>query len=265
MNTEVEMYYDQMSQEEDKRLDKHVFELPFTLQYIEKYLNKGSKILDIACGTGRYAEKLLEKGYYVGLGDISEKNIELTRKRVGYDKHILGIEKADALDSDLWYQEDWDAILLLGPLYHLISRHMRLRIMHKAYDYVNPGGYVFTAFMNRTLALIYGMKNNPTAISDEHEVERLWKSGNDEHFVEGTPWFSHAYFAFPEEINPLLKDCNLKPLHLIGLEGIFGERFENFHLMDSEIQKKWMDFTFKHCEDPHLIEHSKHLLSISRK
>ncbi len=58
---QVREYYEKHVSEEDRRLDENVFEIPLTMQYIERYLQPGSKILDIACGTGKYAGLLLAK------------------------------------------------------------------------------------------------------------------------------------------------------------------------------------------------------------
>ncbi|MGC9341900.1 MAG: class I SAM-dependent methyltransferase, partial [Bacteroidales bacterium] len=94
-------------------------ELPVTLKFIQKYVKPGQKILDVACGTGRYAHILLNEGYLMGLNDLSQKNMDLTLKKTGDHPGIIHRSVSDALDSDIWDKEKWDAILILGPLYHL--------------------------------------------------------------------------------------------------------------------------------------------------
>jgi hypothetical protein len=66
-------------------------------------------------------------------------------------------------------------------------------------------------------------------------------------------------------VNSLIVQTGLEPLHLAGVEGIFGERFELYHNLDEYLQNDWMDFIIQHCEDPHMINQAKHLLSISQK
>ncbi len=261
----VKDYYNRHVKYEDKRLDENVFEIPITLKYIEKYVKPGSKILDISCGTGRYAELLLDKGYKLGLNDLSENNMELALQRIGKHPGLLHTETSDALESDIWKKEEWDAILILGPLYHLTDQNKRLKVLHYAEDAVKPGGHIYLAFMSRVAALLYGLKNNPEGIDKPDGALTLWETGTDNNFVEGTEWFTNAYFAFPEEIDAFVWKAGLEPLHLVGVEGIFGENMELYHGLDDFLKKKWMDFIFKTCEDIHMIDNSKHLLSVCRK
>lgn len=261
----VSNYYDKHVQEEDNRLDEHVFELPLTMHFIDKYLQKGAKVLDLACGTGRYADILLNKGYRMALNDISENNVELTKKRIGSHKNVMAISAGNALTSNIWEEASWDAILMLGPMYHLVEYQSRLELLKKARQHLKAGGYLFTAYMTRTGALIYGIKNNPEGIRSPNGARKLWETGTDDDFVEATEWFTHAYFSHPEEINPLVVKSGLKPLHVAGVEGIFGERFEEFHKLPDQLQDQWKQFIIDHCEDPHMIGHSKHLLSVSGK
>jgi hypothetical protein len=116
--------------------------------------------------------------------------------------------------------------------------------------------------MSRMAALLYGLKNNPEGIKDPEGVIKLWSTGTDETFVEGTRWFTNAYFSFPEEIHPLMNEAGLKPLHLAGIEGIFGEHMDLFHNMEDDLQRKWMDFVIERCEERHMVYSSKHLLSV---
>ena len=262
---EVKKYYNDHINFENQRLKENPFEIPITLKYIEKYLNPGEKILDIACGTGNYAEILLGKGFQLGLNDLSEENMELTQKKVKNHSKLLQTSVSDALNADIWGKELWDAVLILGPLYHLTSVDNRLKILKNAKKYVKQGGFIFSAFMSRTAAMLYGLKNNPEGIQEKQGVFSLWKKGTDENFVEGTEWFTNAYFSFPEEINPFLKKAGLKPLHLIGIEGIFGENMNLYHkLKPKKLKEQWFNFILDHCEDKHLVNYSKHYLSVSQ-
>lgn len=266
MTNDVREYYNTHVAEEDRRLDAHPFEIPVMMQFIDRYLEPGNTILDLACGTGRIAEILLRKGFRMGLNDISDKNTALVRKRLGDNPGLLFLTRSDAIENnEMWQGQAWNAILVLGPLYHMISREKRLQMLQRAKALVQPGGYIFSAFMTRTGALEYGLKRNPAGILYEDGVRKLWNTGTDDRFVEATEWFTNAYFAHPEEVNPLIEEAGLTPLHLAGAEGIFGDRFELYHGMDEHLKKPWMDFILENCEDRHMIQNAKHLLSVSKK
>ncbi|NCA84657.1 MAG: class I SAM-dependent methyltransferase [Clostridia bacterium] len=265
MHEDVREYYNDHVKDEDHRLDEHPFEIPVLLHYAGKYLNPGDNIFDVACGTGRIAQQLMKKGYFVGLNDLSDENIRLVKERLGTNRNLLFTERNDALESEGWSKKRWDAIFILGPMYHIISESEKVKMLTMAYDNLKPGGYVFASFMTRAGAMVYGLKNNPKGILYPDGALSQWETGTDNRFVEGTEYFTHAYFAHPQEVAPLLEKAGLKPLALAGVEGIFGERFELYHRLEEDLKNAWMDFVIKHTEDPHLIEHSKHLLSISQK
>jgi S-adenosylmethionine-dependent methyltransferase len=219
----------------------------------------------VACGTGRVAMELLQEGYLLGLNDLSDRNIELVKKRLHGNQNVLFIENDDALESNCWDKMLWDGILILGPLYHMLSKEKRVEVLTLAYQHVKPGGYVFSSFMTRIGAMVYGVKNNPSGILQNNGVKKLWETGTDDYFVEATEWFVNAYFAHPEEVNPLIEQAGLTPIHLAGAEGFFGERFELYHQLDDKLKKPWMDFIIEHCEDPRMISQAKHLLSVAQK
>jgi len=261
----VREYYNKHTREEDKRLDYHPFEIPVTMHYVHRYLKPGNRIFDAACGTGRIAEKLLSEQFYVGMNDISDENIKTVRERFGKNPYNLFIERADVLKSNGWALGPWDCVFILGPFYHMISKKNRIDILKLAYRNLKPGGLVFSSFMTRTGALIYGLKNNPKGILYPDGARKLWETGTDDRFVEDTEWFTHAYFAHPEEVDPLIRSARLIPVHLAGAEGPFGERFEIYHELDPSLQKHWMKFVIDHAEDRHMIHLAKHLLSVARK
>ncbi len=262
---EVKAYYNGHVKDEDRRLDEHPFEIPVTMHFVKKHLTPGASVFDVACGTGRMASLLLNKGYFVALNDLSDKNIELVRERLGTHRNLIFTECSDALESKRWEHKSWDSVFILGPLYHMISKENRLKLLKLAYENLKPGGFLFSSFMTRTGAMVYGVKHNPEGILYPDGARKLWETGTDKRFVEDTEYFTNAYFSHPEEINPLLESAGFQPLHLAGAEGIFGERFELFHKLKDNLKDEWIQFVIENCEDNHLVQQSKHLLSIAQK
>ena len=267
MNEQVRDFYNQHYQEEDLRLNYHAFEVPITLYYIKKYLKPGSKILDLACGTGHYAERFIKEGYLVALNDLSDQNIQLVRERFSDVDQVLAIDQSAAIDTELWDLAKWDAVMMLGPLYHYYDVSRRKKLLNKANEKLKIGGLIYSAFMSRTGGLIFGMKHNPEGIFSQNGSKQLWEEGIGKHFVEDTDTFknAHVYFSDPAEIYPLIKSTGFRQQHLVGIEGIFGERFDDYHRMDPSQKVAWLEFVQKHAEEPAMIYNSKHLLSVASK
>ena len=112
-------------------------------------------VADIGGGPGRYALWLAGLGYRVEHRDLMPLHVrQLAQDADG----IAGLRTAvgDARDLDL-ADASVDAVLLLGPLYHLRRRAERLRALGEARRVVRPGGPVFAAAISRWAPRIDGV------------------------------------------------------------------------------------------------------------
>lgn len=125
-------------------------------------------IADIGGGPGRYALWLAGLGYRVVHRDLVPLHVEQVRAAVaGSRAAVAGSHAAagaqalvagpaanvdsaigDARSLDLG-DASVDAILLLGPLYHLTRRAARVQALREAGRVVRPGGPVFAAAISR--------------------------------------------------------------------------------------------------------------------
>jgi SAM-dependent methyltransferase len=104
-------------------------------------------VADIGGGPGRYALWLASLGYQVEHRDLMPlhvQQLEADAASLGGVNATLG----DARDLDL-ADASVDAVLLLGPLYHLRARPDRVRALAEARRVVRPGGPVFAAAISR--------------------------------------------------------------------------------------------------------------------
>jgi SAM-dependent methyltransferase len=85
---------------------------------------EGRSVLDVGCGSGWYAEQLVQAGAKVTAFDLTHRFVELTRRRVGPGAEVLQADLAEPLDfaSDsafdlvicplvLHYVRDWLPVL----------------------------------------------------------------------------------------------------------------------------------------------------------
>jgi 2-polyprenyl-3-methyl-5-hydroxy-6-metoxy-1,4-benzoquinol methylase len=153
--------YDYISSHEATRLDMHPIEREVTLRTITRYLLACGdstcriRIADIGGATGGYAFPLAARGHEVHLVDLAPKLIDIARSTDSGKPEgakLASIRVGSALDSELFTEADrksFDAVLLLGPLYHIVSHEERRRALHHALDLVKGGGrgIVFAAFI----------------------------------------------------------------------------------------------------------------------
>src|SRR5690349_2495113 len=107
-------------------------------------------VADIGGGPGCYAVWLAERGYDVHLVDPVPLHIEqaaaLARSRPGVSLASAAIGDARRLSLP---DESIDAVLLLGPLYHLPQRADRIGALAEARRVCRRGGVVIAAAISR--------------------------------------------------------------------------------------------------------------------
>lgn len=101
------------------------------VHYIEKYIRSGDKILDIGAGTGEYSLYFSSKGYQVSALELSEKNIEVFRRKIDPNDSI-DLVQGNALDLSRYDDETFDIVLVFGPLYHLHNDEDKLKCIREA-------------------------------------------------------------------------------------------------------------------------------------
>ena len=124
---QIAAFYDQDPQHEWERMERHRTEFAVTLRALQEYLPPPpAAILDCGGGPGRYAIELARRGYAVILFDLSEGNLALARQKAEEAGVTLaGYEHGSALDLVRFADQTFDAVLLLGPLYHLVEEAER--------------------------------------------------------------------------------------------------------------------------------------------
>ena len=102
-------------------------------------------IYDIGGGYGEYSFWLASLGYKVYLYDIAEGNIRMAADmgtELGVELKEMQVADARSIDRP---DASADAILLFGPLYHIVEKEERLLCLRECHRLLKPGGLLFTA------------------------------------------------------------------------------------------------------------------------
>src|ERR1700761_2778118 len=135
---------------ERERLAESTGQLEFerTKEIILRHLpSPPAVVADIGGGPGRYALWLAQLGYRILHRDLMPLHVEQLRQAANGNSRIQ-TARGDARQLDLASQSA-DAVLLLGPLYHLEHRQDRLQALAEVRRVVRPGGPVFAAAISR--------------------------------------------------------------------------------------------------------------------
>jgi ubiquinone/menaquinone biosynthesis C-methylase UbiE len=174
-----------------------------TQALLERYLPAAPAIVaDVGGGPGRYAVWLAERGYRVHLVDPVPLHIEQARTAAS-ERPGTALASAKVGDARaLWLaDESVDAVLLLGPLYHLRERTDRLRALAEARRVCRPGGVVMAAAISRFASTLDGLRGGyledpafaAVAAGDLRDGRHRNPTGDP-------AYFTTAYFHRPEDL-----------------------------------------------------------------
>src|SRR5215218_4633436 len=216
---------------EANRLDLEAFKLEGirTKEIIERYLQRSNlEILDVGGGAGYYSFWLQEKGHHVTLVDLSPYNIELVRKHAEITGvKLKKVEIGDAVNLQ-FSNDQFDIVLLLGPLYHLCERRERKKALSEAMRVLKPKGILLAAVISRYASLIDGFQRD--LVLDDHFFNLLQndlKTGIHLNETDNLEYFTTAYFHTPKEIITEMAESGLNFEKLIPIES-FGWMVRNF-------------------------------------
>ncbi|MFF4250479.1 class I SAM-dependent methyltransferase [Streptomyces sp. NPDC001663] len=217
-----------------------------------------ARVLDVGGGSGVHAEWLARDGYEVELVDPVALHVEQASRLPGVTARFGDARSLEAEEAA------YDAVLLLGPLYHLPERADRVRALAEAHRVVRPGGPVVAATINRYAGL-HDLLREERYFDPAQRARTDAVSGHGRHGTE-SGLFTVAYFAQPAEVPGEFTDAGLAPEGQYGLEGLawLMGGVEDW-LDDPERREVVLAATRRIESEPTLLGASGHLLTVGRR
>jgi SAM-dependent methyltransferase len=191
-----------------------------TWDIFARHLPPAGRVLDVGGGPGIHAAHLAGLGYDVTLVDPVPGHVEQALDRAAVGGASFAAETGDARQLA---QDDgaFDAVLVMGPLYHLPDPADRARALREAWRTLRPGGVLVAEVITRH-AWILDATTRPGVLDDEH----IWdtfatniatgSSTTPERLADGSFW---AYFHTVDEIEAEVAQAGFGPARLLGVEG----------------------------------------------
>lgn len=226
-----------------------------------------ARILDVGGGSGLYSFWLASLGYEVYLVDLVPKHIEQARSRSAREKKaIAGMRVGDARrleDAD----SSMDAVLLLGPLYHLTERQDRIASLKEAFRVLEPGGLLFAAAISRFASLFDSLRSG---FFDDPLfapiLDRDLTDGQHRNPTNNPVYFTTSYFHRPGELSRELLAAGFHVESLFAIEGPgwLADDFDD--LWTDQAQRRRLLETIRKVErEPTILGASPHILGVGKK
>jgi SAM-dependent methyltransferase len=265
---EVLDYYDRYP--EELRLQQGPFRLEFerTRDILSRVLPPApATIVDVGGAAGAYSFMLAERGYTVHLVDTSERLVAEARRRNAAAEHPLASAMVGDARALPQHEAFADAVLVMGPLYHLTGEEDRLAALREAVRVVRPGGTIVVAAISRYASALDGLVRRLT-------LDPAFKQIRDRDLIDGQhrneggtgQYFTTAYFHRPEDLAAEMHQAGLRAVSVRGVEGPgwmlldFDDRWE-----DEALRAEMLDIGRKLESEPSIVGASAHLLAVGSR
>jgi SAM-dependent methyltransferase len=255
---EVIAHYERF--DEDSRLTgEGLLEWDRTLEILRRYLPPPpARILDVGGGPGRYAHHLTGMGYRVHLIDPVRRHVEQARRGP-----LAGAALGDARQLD-HADASFDAVLLMGPLYHLQERADRLQALAEARRVLRIGGVVAAAGVSRFAPALDGLDRG---FVDDPRFRDIvagdLRDGRHHNPTDEIDYFTTAYLHRPDELRTDLDTAGFAEVAVLAVEGIgWAARDLDLRRRDPVRWRILLELLQSLEQEPSLLGASPHLLAI---
>jgi len=265
---EIRSYYEQGREASRLLTGRGLLEFTRTQEILRRHLPPPpARVLDVGGASGVHAAWLAQDGYRVHVIDPVELHVEqalAAARAQPQAPFTAAIGDARALTEA---DASTDAVLLLGPLYHLTALEDRLAALRGAHRVTRPGGPLFVAAISRFASLIDGLLFGFVVEPEfRRGVERVLRDGQHRNPTGRPERFTTAYFHHPDELRDEVLTAGLELVELVGIEGPGG--------LLPNMAERWQDETWREAvlfaaraveAEPSMLGAAGHLMAVARK
>lgn len=219
------------------------------------------RILDVGGGMGVHARWLAEDGHDVTVIDPVPSHVEAAAALPGVTAVLGDARRLEAAPCSV------DAVLLLGPLYHLTSHHDRVTAIAEAARVTRPGGLVAAATISRHAAWLDAARRASFGDDVEDALLRLVaQTGVIDPHRFGSPNFTTAFTHLPGQADAEFTHAGLAAPMTVAVEGAAWLVADLGSIMDDDVARERMMAGLAAMErEPSLLGVSSHLLTFARR
>ena len=266
---DLEAYYNKFN--EDKRLDSRHGRIEFrtTWDYIHRYIppaDSGTtiRVADIGAGTGRYCLALAGEGYELTAAEPVQGNLGRILLKAGESAKAgrplsLKAYKDNALKLKHFPDNFFDAVLFLGPMYHLTREEDKLQALSEAKRIARPQSPIFVAYLlNEYGVLTYGIREG-------HLTESLSQGLLTEDFrIVSDEQGLYSYVRL-EDIAGYNEKVGLQRKLILTPDGPANYLRREVNALSEEAYEAFYRYHRSTCERPELMGAAGHILDIVYK
>jgi ubiquinone/menaquinone biosynthesis C-methylase UbiE len=114
-----------------------------------------------------------------------------------------------------------DAVLLMGPLYHLVHSQDRRQALQEAYRVLKTGGVLFAAGISRFASTLDGLASGYWQDGAFLKImQRDLQDGQHRNPTQNPAYFTDSFFHHPDQLQAEVESVGFQVQALIAVEGI---------------------------------------------
>ncbi len=211
-------YYDEIMQEMNYDL---------WVEFVEPYLKKDDKILDLACGTGTFATMLKLKGYDVSASDLSEEIIEIANEKRKINRLDINFYVADM--TNFRVDEKQDVITcFFDSVNFLKDKNEVKKLFNSVYSALKENGYFIFDIFSKEMLKEY----SENELNEDYETFKIhWKTSlikpdtlkHNIEITEDDESIKESYYEYYYDIKDVLDNR----FDVIKISGDFNDDLED--------------------------------------
>jgi ubiquinone/menaquinone biosynthesis C-methylase UbiE len=264
---EIGRYYDDVIFDAEVTRLESLFpvEYAITARHLRRWIPEGSTVAEVGVGGGLYSELLAKRGCRLYLVDVSEKLLNAASERLragGFDSQIIGVDRASATNPDCLPAAAFDAVLMLGPLYHLLALEDRQRAVAEAARVLKAGGVLIAAGINRLDYLRDLFREAPQKVLMRRDfIQQFLRDGNLN--PEIAPPIGHSHTTTVEEFRELFAD-DFEELTLVAVESFASPWQNTLNELPKAEAEAWLDLIEQTGTMPEAFGLADHFLYVGK-
>lgn len=265
----IRHYYSEFN-EKNRLINDNSGKLEFemTMKKLDKYLPESATILDLGGAAGVYTFPLARKGYKMYLADLSDTLINQAKEQKEAEniENIISCDVVNAIDLSRYNDEQFDVVLLFGPLYHLLDKGEREKCIKEVNRVLKKDGLVFASFipyLSGSIAIVDRYFRHPEQVGVEN-LNNVFKSGIFNN--SDSNGFQEGYYPTTEEIENLFKDNNFSTINISSIRGFGYEKEDKLYSIDDvDMFNKIIELIEETSTEKSIIETCGHAMYIGKK
>lgn len=245
-----------------------IVEAARTKELLSRFIKPCMTVYDVGGGIGYYSDWLAAQGCNVSLYELAPSAVQYAKDHQAVPYYAAAADACSLPVEDT----SCDALLLMGPMYHLMSKQDRLKALSEAWRALRPGGLLIATGISKFSSATWALSVYRTAnsfIDDEVYMDMLRGelTTGEHHRPEKYPNFiTEAYFHTPESFADELDEAGFRVSDMLAIEGIIWPTPGlNAKWEDPACRERLLELLRLTEAEPSVLGYSPHFMAVAIK